>query len=178
MSDQVNLLQETKVVKKEGGKLLSLSFLFLLLTVIIAVGILLYLFYLKTQEGNIITNQTESISSLSQFQDKKIMYQSTKERLASISQLLLTKNVQTDRFIDLATVIPSDVSISALSLSGNTAKLTLSSSSLSSINEFLEINLEELPENPELKIRRIQIDNLGIQSDSGVYSVGITIEFN
>lgn len=178
MSQEVNLLQQTKVAKREGGKLFTFSLLFLLLTVLVTVILLLYLFFLKTQEGTIINSQTESVATLSQFQDKKIIYQSTKERLAAIQQLLSTKDIQTGRFVEIAAVIPQQVEISSLDLSGNTAKMTLTSPSLSSLNEFLERNLEQLPQKEGFGVRRIQIDSLGVQSELGEYSVGITMEFN
>lgn len=178
MSEQVNLLQQVKILKKENNKLLTFSFLFLLITIVVAVSILLYLFFLKNQEGTIIDSQAESRSSFVALQDKKIMYQSTKERLLAISELMKTKNIQVNRFIGVSLVIPVQVEISTLSISGDVAKMTLVSTSLVALNEFLERNLEELTVREGLGIRRIQIDSLEVQGDQGQYSVGVTIEFS
>lgn len=176
MSDQVNLLK-IKEVKEGKSKLVSVSFLFLLITVVLAVGMLLYLFILKNQEKNLIDAQAQNSQELAQFKDKKILYLSTEERIKQIVELLQTKDKITNRYLGVSQIIPGSVTIENLSISKNTANLTLSSLSLSAINDFLERNLKELPADNVLQVKRVQIDSLGVRESEGFYSVGISIEF-
>lgn len=177
MNEQINLLQEVREVKKERSFFLSISLLFLLITVIIAIGMGLYVFFLKTQEVRLSSAQSQSSNNISQFKDKKIMYQTIKERLALISTLLQKKNHVTDRFLAVLQTIPQSVSISNLTMSGNTMKMTLESENLLNVNEFLEKDLAAITLDDNLNVKRVQIDSLGIQNVNGVYSVGISLEF-
>lgn len=178
MSEEVNLLKQPKIVTKEKNILLILSLLFLLLTIAVTVIMLVFSLYLKNEEGALIDRQAENAAILNEFQDKKVMYQSTKERVLAVAQLLQEKDIFTDRFLEVSSAIPQNVSISVLDMEGNAAKMVLLAESLSPLNTFIEEGLPTLPEKPELGIRRIQIDSVGVQKDAKQYSVGVTIEFN
>lgn len=177
MSEQVNLLQEVREVKKEKNRLFSLSFLFLLLTIIVSVVLLLLMFYLKTEEGGIANSQIEGSQSIAQFENKKILHQSVKERLSTVSKLLQNRNVLTDRFLGVIEIIPKSVDLTSVDISGNSMKISLSSTSLIHLNDFLEKNLKKLPVDADLKVKRVQIDSAGVQTINGTYLVGVTIEF-
>lgn len=100
--------------------------------------------------------------------EEKIIY--INNRLQSISKILAKRSNYTDKIDKLIDKMSSDIVVEKLSVDRNSILLTISVSSLSSINDFIN-NLLVLAEKKEINI--LTLDSLSLNEEKSNYSVSL-----
>lgn len=101
-----------------------------------------------------------------------------KERLSAIQRILSSRKSLTENFNALKSVIPPGVDITDISTTESAITVKLASTSLESLNTFLEEKLATILDDKELKVKKIDVSGFGFQRGSGGYSTTVMFAFN
>lgn len=177
MAESINLLQTTKVEKKERSLFFSISLLFLLISVILGVGLLLYTTYLKTKVSTLAVEKSKMLIQMQTYNEQRIKFLTVKERLRAIYPII-TNNIKFNQtFVILEQNIPTQLNLADMKINKSSIFLTLTSNDLLSINEFLTDSIEKIISQDRL-VKAITINNFSIDKSSGGYSLGITVAYS
>ncbi len=176
--DTVNLLKTDKLQVKKKASFFYLSILVLLILVLITVLVLLYLFFLKSSISSTIISQNKELAILKSEQEKKIKILTTKERLTAIKRIVPGNSTPEDRLRIVLSSIPESISVDKLEMTDTVMNITISSTSLSVLNSFLNSDLTELPKKKDSQVKKIEIQSFGLSSKGTNYSSDIKITFN
>lgn len=174
MSDRINLLSRKKrrMLNRES----LLYFTQMSARIILAITILsAIVVFILNRSGNLplLQQQDKTISSnLTFLQQKIIKFLLIRERLGNISPILSKKSSINDILFQISASLPSGVSLDAFTLDKTNITLAVSSSSLSSLNDFLDAMLVKV--NQKQLFKKITVTSLSSDNVSGNYSLTLT----
>lgn len=176
MAESINLLQTTIAPKKERSLFFSISLLFLLISIIVSVGLLLYTTYLNSRISSLSNEKTEVLKQMAIVEPQRIKYLTVKERLRSIGPILLNNTAFSTAYTQLENAIPSGLSISDIDIQKDTVTLTLATNDLVSVNTFLNDNLKALVSKKSL-IKAVTINSFTVGKANDGYNLGVTLQY-
>lgn len=172
MSSSINLLVKTDdslLKQKKWIKILKIISFFSVIA-LLSSSILLFILNQRQSKASINKEINSTLYSISFMHKKeeKIIYINNK--LQSISKILAKRSNYTDKIDKLIDKMSSDIVVEKLSVDRNSILLTISVSSLSSINDFIN-NLLVLAEKKEINI--LTLDSLSLNEEKSNYSVSL-----
>lgn len=172
MNNDINLLPTTgKNVGQEIHlqRYKSIAFTILTITILTSVGIFLLSFdptlsIIKKQENQVRTNLVYS-------QNKIGKYFFIKDRLKEIKTVLDKRTTYDTVITTIQAQMPNDISIDNVSISQKKMMISLSSTSLSSINTFLDKITDLFVQKNVFKT--LTINNITVDEKAGKYSLSL-----
>ena len=175
MSNEINLLKKespgtTHQISESKFLLVRIFSVTLPFAVVVSLGII---FFLKSQSpvSRLESEQKSLSTQLSLLHTKTAKYMLINERLNFISAIL-DKRVDLEKLVSfILQDIPSDVSISTLTVSKDEASISLTSPSLLSINKVVEHFLSLAKEKKVLS--SVVMNSLNFDTASNIYSISL-----
>lgn len=174
MSEDINLASQKAAVVKIKKVANPLLYIFIGVT-IIALGLVVYSFFLSTVSDSLANDITKLKSNLSKSSKKQKM-QIVSERLAEINNILSSRSPVNTITSKIVTNVPIDFSIDSISGNAQEISLSLSSNDLSAFANYLEKQLMDLIKTNKSIIQTIKINSFA-QSKEG-YTMVLNFRFN
>lgn len=178
MREEINLVTIDKKPEKKISSFFSLSLLTLLLTVVVAVISILYLFFLKTQLISLSNDKEQTLLEIQRFDEQRVKLLTVKERLSAIGKIIPGNQVLPERVRLLRDGIPAEFEVSDMIVDLNKVTITMSSQSLSLFNTFFDTKLEALAQKKRSGISGVKIQGFGFSPQNTFYSSKIDFTFS
>lgn len=167
----INLISsENSNVRKKRGIFILRTISIVFLSFIAFLSILLFVINNKLSTENVKASQAQVLEKISSNSSKNAKYNLLSDRLRIIKSLLTSRRDYTKTLDALLRQLPPDVNIKGLTLDKEDAVMTVSSTSLLSINEFLNNAVKNLNNKA---LRDITIEGLIIDKSSGTFSLSL-----
>lgn len=135
------------------------------------VSIVLFIISNRISPEAIRQQQDKIIKSITLQKDKQAKYGLLVDRLSSVNQILKTRKNYTKTLNALVAIVPSGLVTTGLSVENSDISMTVSSTSLSPINDFLTKLLDLVSK--KYLIRDMTIETLTVDRVTGNYSLVI-----
>jgi len=177
MSNYINLIQnKDEEVTKEKKKIKILNFIAIsFLTIIVLCAVIIFIISTQFSLSSIKRDQNAAIFGISQLKSKAGKLLIVNDRIKGITEILNKRKDYSIVSNSLLGLIPQGVVVKAFSLDKDSVKISVSSSSLSSINTFLNA-LVSFSSQKKI-IRNLVMEGIIVNTKTGQYtlSIGATI---
>ncbi len=169
MSKEVNLIssrrKESSISYRQAGNIKKVAYIFLGLCVIASVG----LFVLNsTSELGTLSKKEDSLNQTLHTQQKKIVKMTLiKDRIESISDIQKKSKSYEDILVNVSSALPQDSKFDSFEVTKNSLNVTVSSSSLLSVNSFLDYIINNINKNHIFQ--KVTVSSLVGDIQSGKY---------
>lgn len=166
MNSDINLVAGSNILSKEAKRLRVFRTVAIFL--IISVGFLSVLLFLLNRFFSpqiLIDQQNQVITQLSALQTRQAQLSLLSQRLNDIQSVLKKRSNYDTVLTSIISGSPSDVNITSLSIDKGKISMIVASSSLLSINDFIDM-LKVMVEKKQY-LKNVTINNLTLQGKSG-----------
>lgn len=178
MSDGVNLLTIEKKKEKKFGNFFTGSLLILVIMILISIGLLMYMIFLKTSFAGVTQAEGKALSTLNSYSSKRIKLQTLSERLTSIEKIIPENTKFSERISFIVKSFPPQFEVDGINVDGASLTVTLIASNLEALNSYINKDLHALVRKKNSDIKNVSIQNFGINPARGSYSTSIYFIYN
>lgn len=174
MSDHINLLShKRKSFFNKESIILLLQFLAKMCLVVTIISSIVLFILNNSGKLPLLEQQGKTISTnLSLEQQKIIKFLLIRERVQNITPLLGKKSQIDTLLSQISSSLPNDASMDSFTLSQKTITIVVSSSSLISINSFLDFAIEKV--NQKQLFKKITVTSLSIEGGGNKYRLAVS----
>ena len=176
MSNNINLSPSKRRTNQYQEELLKtvkkISVIFLVITVISAVG--LFLLDINPSLSYILQQKNATLTNLSFTHGKAAKYLLIKDRIQSINSIIQGRSSFDDVIASLEQQIPTDVAVDSLSIDRKTVTVNVSSTSLSSCDTLLT-NITQMLQEKKI-IKAISIDTITEDQSVGKFVLSMRLD--
>lgn len=173
----VNLLTIEKKREKKIGSFFTISLLVLIIVIFASIGLLLFTLFLKTNLSAVTQAESTALASLDSYKSKKIKVLTISERLGNIQKIVSVNKKVYNNVFPIEESIPAGISVNSLQADETAATFTLVSSSLATLNNYLNVDLKKLADSKNARVKTINIDDFSL-TDNGQYSTTLHFTFH
>lgn len=176
MNEDINLVPGKRKIALEQKKIVVRLRLFsiILLVIIVFSSITLFLLKLQSPLPSLQREKNTLLTNLSLLSQKSAKLLLMKNRLKEIA-IIEKKRQRLDELIgSVLEGVPADVSLSSLNIDKESVSITAASSSLSSINIFLDRLVDKVVKGKNFN--KITLDSLSLDTKGSRYILALTLE--
>ncbi|QQG40690.1 MAG: hypothetical protein HYV37_04000 [Candidatus Levyibacteriota bacterium] len=174
MNDKINLLKGSKAKRFRQEKILKIIRISSVVSLTLVVLTSLIFFFLKFRLGveSLKEKENAAISQITAVSKKagKLLY--AESRIKDISDILKKRSTFDGVITETVNVIPSNITVQSLNLDKKNLSMTITSSSLLSIDKLLN-GFENLSENKKI-FAKITLEGLTVDPKTGKYTISLT----
>lgn len=177
MIQGINLLTTEAKKEKNLSRFFLISLFLFLVTVVLAVASLMYVFFLKTTLASLSTNEKIVLLDMNKFNQQRTDLLTVSERLLVVKKIVASKKDFSQRVGLIVQSIPEGLTVNSITVEGSKVSMKIDSANLAAFNTFFSTTLLALPQQVKSGIKKIDI--LGFSVDQmGGYSALIDITYN
>lgn len=167
--NEINLLRSQESEKKQPQKLERMLRLtsVILLSVVGLSSVTLFILNATSPVSSLQKEEATLLSQLTAYQNQFNKYLIIQDRLKNISGILSKRTNYNETINNLLEKVPQNVIVGSLSIDGNKVQMSVSSSSLSAINIFID-NTVELATDKKM-FNRLTMNGLSFDVERGQY---------
>lgn len=173
MAKEINLLPKKNVGFLEQEKTIMAARVISILAVIL-VGISSVAVFIISKNFSLqaIDNQQQAIQTkLDLLKNKTTDQLILMDRMSKIEKVIKKKSSLEDKIIALQKLVPSEVTVESLAVTPDTFSIVVSSSSLSSLQSFLDSATQKVT--GKILLKKLTINNVQLNQQTGKYGVSI-----
>ncbi len=177
MKKSINLVSGKKRVDNFLKKLSVGTMGAFFFMVVLSLGLIGYRLVLKGTFDELDQKEQRLNSQLISQQDKKDKVVEMKSRLSEISKIISKRVPTTARIDTVSSLLPINSEVTTLSGNEEEIQVTLESESLGSLNDLIELKIEEIATDKKKAIKRVDMSSFGLNPKTLKYKISLNIEF-
>lgn len=177
MNSDINLVSKNKINPGKRKIIKRLRYVAAFsLAFVLVIAILLFIVNALNSPTQVKKDKDAVLAKISGMNKKAVNYNLASERLLSISEIINSRTKHNDLIRLMLKDKPEDVTTQALLVDSNSVSLTLNSSSLLTINNYMKTLIKLSSENKSFT--NLTIESLSTNSRTGQYTLSLKVFTN
>ena len=177
MRKGINLTSEQKKANGLLKRIFYASSAFFVITVIVAIVLIAYRLFLSVALSEVTKKEEATSAQIMQFQTKRDKFLETRSRLKDIRKILSKRSTITLKIADLTQIVPEDASLVSINGSNDEISLSVSSSSLTTLNDLIEQKVIQAASDKKRGIKKIEMKSFRLNPKTLLYQVDFDVTF-
>lgn len=177
MRKSINLSLGQKRVDTVLRKIYIGTIISFCVVVAVSLGLIGYRLVLKGSYEALDSREQQLNSQLLTMVEKRDKMLEIKSRLNEVKKIVSTRSPTTKRLETVSSIVPSDSEVKGVSGNEDTIDISLESESIASLNDLIELKIEELTSDRGKGVKKVQMHSFGLNPRTHKYTVSLGIEF-
>lgn len=177
MRKSINLALGRKQVDTLLKKIFYATVAAFFVCVVLSLSLIVYRLVLKGSFDALEAREQQLNQQLLEQVDKRDKIVETKTRLTEIKKIIASRSPVTARIGTVSEMIPAESLVTGITGADKRIEISLESENLASLNDLLELKIQELTQDKKRGIKKIEMLSFGLNPKTLRYGISVGIEF-